>query len=401
MVLPARTRPAWQWLLSYPGVGTITAAVAATGVAALVIMLRVAAGAPSADRATLQIDAIKYGLGIFAASGAAAALLLSIRRQQHLENAQAHTELDAAERRVTDLYTKAVEQLGSADAAVRLGGLYALERVAQNTAGQRQTIVNVLCAYLRMPYAPPAAIEPEQRRTSLSDLPLSPPGRAPIGGRDPHQELQVRLTAQRILTGHLVSDAESFWSGVDLDLTGATLVDWDMRRGRARHARFERTIFSGDASFIEAGIADARFTSATFARNAWFDGSTFDDAALFDTVTFSGIASFELATFTADALFREVTFADASGFDRAAFGHDAVFSGAVFDGETSFQKTSVAGEAWFDEAVFAYRPEWGEATFAGKPRLDDAVFSAGRDPGLPRLVESEDSLFGHRGGDIP
>ncbi|MBL7255775.1 pentapeptide repeat-containing protein [Paractinoplanes lichenicola] len=85
-----------------------------------------------ADRPGLKIEAIKYGLGLFAASGAVAALLLALRRQRHLESAQTHTELDASERRFTDLYTKAVEQLGSDDAAVRLGGLYALERAAQH-----------------------------------------------------------------------------------------------------------------------------------------------------------------------------------------------------------------------------------------------------------------------------
>jgi hypothetical protein len=128
------------------------------GLAALSWMLRVAGEANPTDQPGLRIEAIKYGLGLFAASGAAAALLLAIRRQRHLEFAQTHTEMDATERRFTDLYTKAVEQLGSADAAVRLGGLYALERAAQNDVGQRQTIVNVLCAYLRMPYTPPAAI---------------------------------------------------------------------------------------------------------------------------------------------------------------------------------------------------------------------------------------------------
>jgi hypothetical protein len=44
---------------------------------------------------------------------------------------------------------------GSDKAPVRLAGLYALERLAQNNEYQRQTIVNVVCAYLRMPYQPP------------------------------------------------------------------------------------------------------------------------------------------------------------------------------------------------------------------------------------------------------
>ncbi|MEU9019811.1 hypothetical protein [Actinomadura sp. NPDC048394] len=77
------------------------------------------------------------------------------RRQRHQEIATALSDYDAGERRMTDLYTKAADQLGSGKAPVRLAGLYALERLAQDTPGHRQTTVNLICAYLRMPYTPP------------------------------------------------------------------------------------------------------------------------------------------------------------------------------------------------------------------------------------------------------
>lgn len=147
----------WPWLLSDRGIFTAVATVAGLGVAGLVVMWLIGNRLHGADRARLQIDAIKYGLGFVAAAGAVAALLLSVRRQQLSERSheldlrkqdlelrkQAHAEQDAADRRVTELFTKAVEQVGSADATVRLGGLYALERVAQHNPDQRQTVVNV------------------------------------------------------------------------------------------------------------------------------------------------------------------------------------------------------------------------------------------------------------------
>ncbi|MFI6604841.1 hypothetical protein ACIBHX_52220 [Nonomuraea sp. NPDC050536] len=82
---------------------------------------------------------------------------------------------------VTDRYGKAIEQLGSAQAPVRLGGLYALEQLGQNTPDPalRQTIVDVICAYLRMPYTPPpdqvAKAEPVDQPTAVA---------TPSGGRD-------------------------------------------------------------------------------------------------------------------------------------------------------------------------------------------------------------------------
>ena len=122
--------------------------------------------------------------------------MLAFRRQHHQEVATDLTDRDATERRITELYTKAVEQLGNDKAPVRLGGLYALERLAQDNPAQRQTIVNVICAYLRMPFAPEA---PEARRRT--------PGRRvePLAYMW-QQERQVRLTAQRILADHLRVD---------------------------------------------------------------------------------------------------------------------------------------------------------------------------------------------------
>jgi hypothetical protein len=86
-------------------------------------------------------------------TGGAVALLLAARRQRSAEIAlkqkdldqlavaRTHTlqeriaedaRLDAAERRLTELYTKAVDQLGSERLPVQLGGLYALERLGHS-----------------------------------------------------------------------------------------------------------------------------------------------------------------------------------------------------------------------------------------------------------------------------
>lgn len=118
-----------------------------------------------------RFDALRIGLSIGIGSGGVIVLYLAWRRQQALEDTLAHqervaesTEDDARERRITDLYTKAADQLGSDKAAVRLAGLYALERLAQDHPTQRLTIVNVLCAYLRMPFDHPVGTPTQPRR---------------------------------------------------------------------------------------------------------------------------------------------------------------------------------------------------------------------------------------------
>ncbi|MFE5286450.1 pentapeptide repeat-containing protein [Nocardia sp. NPDC056611] len=50
---------------------------------------------------------------------------------------------------VTDRFGKSVEHLGSDQQTVRVGGVYALERIARDSAADSQTVVEVLGAFLR------------------------------------------------------------------------------------------------------------------------------------------------------------------------------------------------------------------------------------------------------------
>ncbi|MGH4012058.1 MAG: hypothetical protein ACRDTH_28525 [Pseudonocardiaceae bacterium] len=146
--------------------------------------------------------------------GGAVALLLTARRQRYTELALVHTDRDATERRITELYTKVADQLGSAQAPVRLASLYALERLAHSTVEHRQSIVDVICAYLRMPYTPPRTLGrsyrspgPARRRRArmLTDRPQHNTTPTTRGSRheQAQQEQQVRLTAQNILSRNL------------------------------------------------------------------------------------------------------------------------------------------------------------------------------------------------------
>lgn len=53
------------------------------------------------------------------------------------------------EGQVTDRYTKAITQLGSKKLDVRIGGIYALERVARDSARDHPTVMEVLTAFIR------------------------------------------------------------------------------------------------------------------------------------------------------------------------------------------------------------------------------------------------------------
>jgi hypothetical protein len=53
------------------------------------------------------------------------------------------------EGQVTDRYTKAIEQLGSKEPDVRIGGIYALERIARESARDHPVVMEVLTAFIR------------------------------------------------------------------------------------------------------------------------------------------------------------------------------------------------------------------------------------------------------------
>ncbi len=155
-------------VLSHRAIWISAVLILLVGVGAAVWLLLAFGGGGHRERN--QLEAIKVAGTLVVLGGGAAALLLQARRLRSAEIAlmqkdrdqslqvriAAATEADAAARRITDLYTKAVELVGSDNASVRLGGLYALERLAQDNENQRQTIVNVLCAYLRMPFEAPS-----------------------------------------------------------------------------------------------------------------------------------------------------------------------------------------------------------------------------------------------------
>jgi hypothetical protein len=139
---PPTPRPLSNWTIA-------AGALVVLAVAAVVsfLLLRRYGG----QGAQVQLDAIRTAGTLVIGTGGAVALLLTARRQRYTELTLVHTTHDATERRITELYIKAADQLGSVQAPVRLAGLYALERLAHSAVEHRQSIVNVICAYLRMP----------------------------------------------------------------------------------------------------------------------------------------------------------------------------------------------------------------------------------------------------------
>ena len=339
--------------------GLLAAGLAAAAVVYLVLVHDVPGMA--ANRA----DTLKTALLVIGGSGALAGLYVAYRKQRTDEA----NHLRDQDKLFTERYTAAVAQLGSDKAAVRLGGVYALARIADDSERDRPTCLKVLCAYLRMPY------DPDEQQT------------------DP-AERQVRTTAQTAISDRLRPDHPGFWLDAEIDLTGANLIDLNFKgitagsfgaRGAtfSGHAAFSEAMFSGQARFSKATFSgEARFDKATFGGDAWFDEATFGAYAWFRGATFGGDAGFGEAKFGGGAIFAGAKFSWTAWFGEATFGGDAGFGAAEFGGEARFSQATFSGDAWFDGAIFGGEARFSEATFSGDAEFDEATF--GGDAGFDK-----------------
>lgn len=226
------------------------AAVVVTGVVGL-LLWGVLGGPPGASGWSVRdrLDAVKVVLAVVGGVGAVVALAVAYRRQR-LNEVEAYRE-DA--KVLLDRFGKAAELLGAPDAAVRTAGVYALAALANDAPEGRQGCIDVLCAYLRQPYAP--AMHDDR-------------GDPATVSRDPGQERQVRLAVVRLIRDnlHLPDHDPRTWRGHDFDFTGAVFDGGD---------------FAG-ATFTGAGIVT--FAEATIIGQLSFAGATFAGG----TVSFDG-----------------------------------------------------------------------------------------------------------------
>ncbi|MCA1217276.1 pentapeptide repeat-containing protein [Streptomyces sp. 8L] len=142
---------------------------------------------------------------------------------------------------VTDRFSRAVDQLGSDKLDVRIGGLHALWRIAEQSARDREAIISIQAAYLRthLPWPPAGPVSP------AADVPINDV--APLETRA--ADAQVALTALGVLCRH----REQSW--VNLSIT-------DLRRADCDGLWFPEVNF--DRAYMEAaGLYHANLTQAS------------------------------------------------------------------------------------------------------------------------------------------
>ncbi|MFG2459443.1 pentapeptide repeat-containing protein [Streptomyces sp. NPDC048523] len=168
------------------------------------------------------------------------------------------------ESQITERFTRAVDQIGNQDVNVRIGGIYALERIAKNSHADRDPIQFLLGAFVRgrLTWLVGTADGPEHPTASVDEqLPV-------MNVRAPDVQAAMWVLERRSRTP---DDPQLYLSRVDL------------RRISLRDARLSRTLFR-HSNLARAALAGARLDRSDFTdadlRRALLDGASLKGANL-------------------------------------------------------------------------------------------------------------------------
>ena len=280
--------------------------------------------------------------------------------QKALEEQRKQLDRTLAEQRTRTLnerFATAAGQLGDdKSAAVRLAGVYAMAGLADDWPENRQTCVDVLCAYLRLPYDPQPGDDASSAVWATYQA-----------------SREVRHTVIRVITAHLRKDAAVSWQCLNFDFTGVVFDGGDFSGAQfsGGHAVFDRAEFSSGQVYFnlaEFSGGEVYFSGAQFSGGeVHFVGASFSGSTVyFNLAEFSGgEVNFSGAEFSGgEVIFMGVEFSGGTvNFGRVEFSAGGVFGGAQFSGgRVGFIGAGFSGSnVNFSKAEFS----GGEVDFSG------------------------------------
>ena len=178
---------------------------------------------------------------------------------------------------VTDRYTKAIEQLGSDKLDVRIGGIYALERIARDSARDHPTVMEVLIAFIRdrssEPWPPPDTGSSGRTRAASRASSGTTRIRRPIRtarylaarsssptGNPSEQERLTRPDVQAAVT--VIGRRDAKRDILPIDLAGANLAGANLFHANLARANLARANLAG-AHLLDANLDRAFLIGAT------------------------------------------------------------------------------------------------------------------------------------------
>ena len=306
--------------------------------------------------------------------------------QDKEKNDREHLRQVRADRR--ERYTKAVEQLGSQEAPVRMGGVYTLVGLVDEWLEEEslsnderfkegQVIINNLCAYIRSPFTlashydelsqdspTPEGIYKDKKEEFYIDKAIL------------DSEADVRLSIIKEIHDRIQGpdkNTPGAWSDFEYDFSGSTFFyPIDLTNSYyAKPINFSGSTYKGGADFTGSTYkGGADFTDSTYKSWADFTDSTYQGRADFRGSTYEGRAYFIISIYEGEAYFTGSTYKDVADFIGSAYQGWADFRGSTYEGGAYFSHSTYEGGAYFTGSTYK-----SEADFTGSTYKSEADFS--------------------------
>jgi|GEM_PF-133813 len=328
--------------------------------------------------------------------------ILAEQTQQCIENAFKER---MAERR--GRYAKAVEQLGNANAPVRIGGVYTLIGLADEwlldenldyaeKVREGQVIVNNLCAYIRSSFALAFHYnELTQESPTAEGLYKNREQEFYTDKAALESEANIRLNIMKEIHNRLQSpdkNTPGTWSGFEYDFSGSTsFYPVDLTNSYyTKPAAFNNAVYKEWADFSGSHYCgDADFSNSDYGSDTDFSYSTYQGEADFRESAYQGWADFSRSTYKQKAVFSDFispsTYKSDADFSNSDYGDDTDFSYSTYQGRADFRASTYAGEAYhrgssytgtvdFSDSVYKGRAIFSRATYQGKANFSGSRY---------------------------
>jgi uncharacterized protein YjbI with pentapeptide repeats len=208
--------------------------------------------------------------------------------QKNTQKSQEETIRITNEGQITDRFTKAIDQLGNTQPDVRLGGIYALERIARDSEKDHWPIMEILTTFVRV-HAPVTKTEaphsmPVAARVHGSVTKTEAPHGVPVAAPSPDIQAILTVIGRRELSYEKGKNERLNLNGANLaganligaqlsntDLEGANLTGAALNNASLNHASLKNASLNNaslnnaslnNASLFEAGLEGADLTRA-------------------------------------------------------------------------------------------------------------------------------------------
>ena len=273
-----------------------------------------------------------------------------------------------AERR--ERYTTAVEQLGSKEALVRLGGVYTLVGLVDEWLEEKnleyserlkegQVIINNLCAYIRSPFILASHYdELSEDKPSLDGIYKDNQQKFYTDKAEFKSEADIRLSIIKEIHSRLQSpkiNIPGAWSDFEYDFSGST---------------FFYPIDLTNSYYIKP----VNFSGATYQDEVRFDGSVYKDEADFGSSIYKSWATFDGSTYTGWVGFNCSTYQSWADFSNSTCQSEVYFSDSTYKGKADFCGSTYQNEVYFSYSTYQSEADFSDSTYQGKADFSDSTY---------------------------